>query len=209
MDQINQFSKTAESYIDAGLTNPYLMAVLKITIVLYAAQLAPRLPQAVSNVFGYTVTKLIALFVIVYISERDFQLAIILAVAFVIGSNLLSGRGVFESFANFSPDYKGDGKFTLIEPKSIIYPGCQSLTMNDLYNIFEGDNMRLQNTVEYAFRDLLSKATDKTAKEKLMKMAYATGLPYNVQFTDENAPLIGTILMYQGFNIGKDCHRPM
>lgn len=201
-------SQKAESYIKPVLRNPYAMAAIKILIVLYAAHMAPRPPVAVSNVFQNTFFKIFALFVIVYLSEKDFQLAVIFSVVFVLGLNVLSGRGVLESFANYSSDYKADSKYTLIEPKSVLYPGCQSLTMNDLYDTFDGDKLRLHANVSYAYKELLAKYTTKDKQELLQKIARAAGLPYNINFTDEAAPYIATLLMYHGFGFGKDCHAP-
>lgn len=201
-------SQKAESYIKPVLRNPYAMAIIKILIVLYAAHMAPKPPVAVSNVFQNTFFKIFALFVIVYLSEKDFQLAVIFSIVFVLGLNVLSGRGVLESFANYSSDYKADTRFTLIEPKSIIYPGCHNLTMNDLYDAFNGDKLKLHANVEYAYKALLEKYTTKDKKEILEKIARASGLPYNINFTDESAPYIATLLMYHGFGFGEDCHAP-
>lgn len=201
-------SQKVESYIQPVLQNPYAMAVIKIIIVMYAAQMAPRPPVMVTNLFKNTFFKLFALFVIVYLSERDFQLAVILAVVFVIGLNLLSGRGILESFGNYSSEYTPDSKFTLIEPKTVLFPGCKSIKMDDLYNAFEGDKLRLQANLEHAYKMLLEKYTTKDKQELLKKVAYAAGLPYNVKFNDEGAPYIATILMYHGFGFANDCVAP-
>ena len=208
MEALKKVSTVASSYAQSALANPYVMAVLKITLVLYAAQIAPRLPSPVTSIFSNTFFKLIALFVIAYLGEHDFQLAIILAVAFVFGSNLLSGRGLFESFADFSTDYKPDNNFKLIEPRTAVYPGCESITANDLLSAFGNDNIKLQTSVQHAFKELLLQTTDKPTKDKLMYFAHAAGLPYNVPLNDENAPLYATILMYSGFQFGDKCIAP-
>lgn len=208
METIKTVAKTSEAYMQNVMANPYVMAILKISLTLYAAQLAPRLPESVSSLFSNTFVKIIALFIIAYVSERDFQLSIILAIVFVFGSNFASGRGLFESFSNFSTDYKPFGDAKLIEPKTMLYPGCAEITVAELLGAFEGDNIKLQDTVQFAFKELLAKANDKPTKEKLMYFAYATGLPHNVPLTDENAPLYATILMYHGFKIGTKCIAP-
>ena len=38
-----------------------------------------------------------------------------------------------------------------------------------------------------------------------MKLAYAVGLPHNVQLNDKNAPLIATLLVYAGFTLSPTC----
>ncbi len=209
MESFNSISKQAEAIVQPALRNPYLMAVLKITLALYAAQLAPRLPAPAVKIFENTFVKIIAIAMIAYLSERDFQLAIILAVAYVVGINVVSGRGILESFSDFSNNYKTHGNAKLIEPKSVLYPGCQNVTLADLQKAFDGDNIKLHTTVQFAYGELLSKANNKNAKETLMKMAYAVGLPYNIDMSkEENAPLIATMLMYAGFNIGTTCIPP-
>lgn len=208
MDTINAISKQADNYIQPVLRNPYVMAVLKITIALYAAQLAPRVPASVSALFNNTFVKIIAVALIAYISERDLQLALMLAVLYVLSMNLLSGRGFLESFANYSSDYKPAGNFTLLEPKTAIYPGCQDIKLADLQAAFDGDKIKLHTAAQYAYGELLNQAKDKKSKEILMQMAYAVGLPHNIEFTDENAPYISTLLMYAGFNIGGKCIPP-
>lgn len=208
MESVKAVSRQVESYIDPLLKNPYLMAVLKITITLYASQMAPKLPNSVIKIFENTFFKIFAMTVMVYLSERDFQLAIMLAIVYVIGVNSLSGRGFTESFSDYSKEYKTSGNMKLIEPKSAIYPGCQKITKADLENMFDKDHIKLHTSLQYAYHELLASSKDKTSKDTLMKMAYATGLPYNIEINDENAPFVATILMYTGFNLGNDCAPP-
>lgn len=207
MEAVNNVSRTIDAGLQQALANPYLMAVLKVTLVLYAAQIAPRLPNQVSVMFQNTYVKMALLFLIIYLSERDFQLAIVLAVLFVIGANYLSGRQLMESFSGYSSQYQATGSAKLIEPKTAIYPGCEKLTMADLEQAFDGDAMKLQTTVMQTYQDLLSKTKGKSAKEALMKIAYAVGLPHNIKFDDESAPYIATLLMYHGFAFGS-CSAP-
>lgn len=202
MEALNKLSLQAESFINPVLANPYIMAVLKVTLALYASNVAPKLPESIMNIFNNTFFKILYITLMVYISEHDFQLAILLACVYVVGFNVLSGRGPFESFDNFNSEFKPDFKAKLLEPKLNIYPGCHSITMNDLLHAFDNDALKLQKTVEFAFQELLSKSNSKNEKERLMNISYLLGLPYNVEFNDENAPLIATILMNHGFSFG-------
>jgi hypothetical protein len=184
------------------------MAIVKLTLVLYAIRIAPRLPNAIDKLFENTFVKIFLLMVMIYLSERDFQFAIILAILYVITVNFSAGRGILESFSDYSADYKADGQFKLIEPKTAIYPGCLNMTIADLEKVFDGDQQKLTAATTLAFKELLAMAKNKTAKEKFMQMAYATGLPYNIQLNDENAPYIATILLYRGFDLGNTCTAP-
>lgn len=202
MEAINKLSGQVERFINPVFTNPYIMAVLKITLALYASNIAPKLPPAITEIFNNSFFKMFYIALMVYISEHDFQLAVLLAVVYVVGLNVLSGRGPLESFTNFSSSYKADFKTKLLEPKLNIYPGCHNITMDDLLKAFDNDQLKLQKTVQFAFQELLSKSDSKNEKERLMKISYTIGLPYNVDFVDENAPLIATILMNHGFSFG-------
>jgi hypothetical protein len=194
--------------IDNVLANPYIMAVLKITITLYAAKIAPTLPDSVLKHLDNTFVKIAVISLIVYISDRDIQLAIILSVLLVVGLNYVSGKKLFESFSNYSSDYTKVGGMKLLEPKSIIYPGCQNITLKEIYTAFDDDHMKLQNTIMYAVKELLANLKNKSDKEVVEYIARAIGLPHNLAISDENAPLLATLLMYYGFKVTDTCTAP-
>lgn len=227
MESLQNVQESVQRNLNVVLKNPYVMAVLKVGLVLYASRIAPRLPSTVQDTFNNTFVKIIAIALLAYISELDFQLAILLAIVFVLSSNLLSGRGMFESYDNISSNTVGEyhadmtkytdllgkpasvGKFKLQESLSDNYPGCNQVTMKDLIALFEGDALKLQQTVQYAFADLNRMLpADDDAKVKLNKIARAVGLPYNVELNDENAPLIATLLLNYGYKISDECQVP-
>lgn len=209
MDYLKTLQLKTEMGVNQVLANPYIMAVVKVTLALYAAQIAPRAPDFLQKFFSNVYAKIFLIFVIVYLSEKDFQLAILIAVVFVLSMNALSGRGLFETFADYTGKYIPEGGFTLIEPKTMIYPGCQNITMEDLYNAFEGDRLKMQNAVQYSFKQLMAKTKSENSKDLLTKIAYAAGLPYNLSFDKpETAPYIATLLINYGYNIKDDCQPP-
>lgn len=191
------------------LNNPYIMAVIKITLILYAAQIAPRPPTFVKDLFQNTIVKMLGIALMLLFIQNDLQLAIIVAFIFVTGTNVMAQRKPFESFANYSSEYKPYGKFKLIEPKTVIYPGCENVKMADLVRLFEGDNEKLQTAVQYSFRELMKRSLDKPAKEALLKIAYATGLPYNLNVeSEETVPYIATLLVNYGYKVSDMCNAP-
>lgn len=222
MDTLKNISNVAQTNINNVLRNPYVMAVLKIALVLYAAQIAPRVPGPIQSLFQNTIFKIVIISLIAYLAEVDFQLAIMMAVVFVLSANILSGRGPFESFMNEGTYYQDKTKYTdllghpakisdykLIESNSDNFPGCDSITLADLLNIFDGDHVKLQQTVTYAFNELLQKLPkDSTAMNRLTEIARAVGLPYNVELNDSNAKYISTILINQGFKVTDSCQAP-
>lgn len=208
-----EYLRQTESYIESAaaypLSNPYIMAILKVGLTLYAAQIAPKTPQYLQDWFQNTYVKLFAIGLIVFLSERDIQLAILVSIIYVFGMNLLSGRGILESFADYSSEYKPYSESKLIEPQTAIYPGCQNVTMNDLYKAFDGDRIKMNQTVQYSFQELMARTKSKDSKELLTKIAYAAGLPYNLSFDKpETAPYIATLLVNYGFNINDLCKPP-
>ena len=188
--------------------NPYIMAIAKVTVILYASQLAPKLPTDAYRIFDNIFVKIAAVFMIIVSAERqDYQMALVIAIAYVFSLNAISGRKLMETFADFPFEGKA-GTQKLIEPKSILYPGCEKTTVADLELAFAGDVGRLQSTVRYAYGELLKKMADTPVKDRIMRLARASGLPMNVQLNEENAPLISTILMYYGNVITPTCAPP-
>jgi small basic protein len=208
MEYIRQAGNFVEGKLAYPLSNPYIMAVLKITLALYGAQIAPKAPKYLEDMFKNTFVKLILIALIIYLSEKDIQLAVLLSIIYVFGMNVLSGRGPLESFADFSSEYKAsDSK--LIEPKTMLYPGCENITMDDLYKMFEGDHKKFANAVQYSFQELMLRSKTKDNKELLMKIAYAAGLPYNLSFDKpETAPYIATLLVNYGYRVSDTCQPP-
>jgi predicted nucleotide-binding protein (sugar kinase/HSP70/actin superfamily) len=68
--------------------------------------------------------------------------------------------------------------------------------------------MKLQNTIMYAVKELLANLKNKTDKEVVEYIARAIGLPHNLAISDENAPLLATLLMYYGFKVTDTCTAP-
>jgi hypothetical protein len=224
MDYVHTAETFTKSHLDRFLSNPYIMAVVKITLLLYVSQLAPRLPGYITNMFKNTFVKLICVALIAYLANVDFQLSLLLALIFVLGGNLASGRGPLESFEDSTqgPFYVDQTQYTnlldgkaivgdakLLDGTSDIYTGCNGIKMDDLLSIFDGDAVKLQDKLSNSFKQLIEQLpSGDSAKTKLYKMAISAGLPYNIQFNDQNAPLIGTILLNNGVKVSKTCTAP-
>jgi hypothetical protein len=225
MDSLSKVGSTVEKGVRNVLSNAYVMAALKVSLILYASRIAPSLPVGSNALFENTFFKIFAIALIAYFASLDFQLSIILAIVYVLGINVISSRNLLESFTDNRPgkfemdlskvtDLLGSpaliNKQSLIEPKLNVYPGCVNVTANDLLELFAGDKMKLQDTVAYAMRDLMEKLPeDSPAKENLLKMARVVGTPYNVDaLNDENSPLIATMLLNFGYIVTDTCKAP-
>lgn len=220
MEAIQNLEQKVENTIKPIFSNPYVMAVLKVSLVLYAAQLAPKLPVQISQFFSNSFVKVLAIFLIAYITQVDFQLSLILAIVFVVGSNVASGRGFLESYENNGPYYADETRYQtllgqpavigtqkLIESSSDDYSGCVNVKMSDILSLFDNDHMKMQTSVQYVMQDLMSKLSG-TPKDNLLKISRAIGYPYNFTVTDDNAPLLATMLVNYGYIITPSCQPP-
>lgn len=193
--------------MDSILKNPIAMTIIKVTLALYAASIAPRMPAWVTEWFGNTYIKMALIALMVYISGLDIQMAVMLAIVYVAVANVSSGRGAFESFANFEKNPLRNN-LGLIEPNLAVYPGCQQIKLQTLVDKFEGGIEELQIEAEHSLRSLLYQMKTKESKEKLLYIAHAIGFPYSTTLSDETAPLIATLLVYRGFDLGQGCVSP-
>lgn len=78
--------------------------------------------------------------------NKDYQLAILVAIAFVLSINLINGRGVLENYTNEYADYNQtpvNSGMTLLEPHLDISPGCMNVTMSDLLSKFSNSQLAL------------------------------------------------------------------
>jgi hypothetical protein len=229
MNTLKQVEITLKTNLDKVLSNGVVMGFLKIFLVLYAVRIAPTPPEQLNKVFSNTYFKIFAIALLAYISSVDFQLAIILAIIFVLGLNYMSGRQLLESFKNTpkelyaseNAEWNADSsKVTTllgqpvqlgskpIESDTNVHPGCVTVTMADLLNVFNGDSTQLRTSVEYAYLELMDKLKSQDAKTRLEKIAIAAGLNHNVPFNDENAPFIATILLNRGYIVTDTCQPP-
>lgn len=196
-----------QKLVQSVFQNPYVMTIVKLTLVLYAAQIAPRLPKVLVNFFGSTIGKVVGIaLILLALYGQDYQLAILVAIAYVLTMNFISGRRILESFANYTEEKIDTSR--LLESKAMIYPGCNNITMDQLTAAFEGDQARLASTVVYAYRELMNKLKDKPTRERIEKIARSMGLPYNFKFTDENSPYIASLLVYYGTELSDSCSPP-
>jgi len=208
MDQLNIISQSVEEYRESAMSNPYVMAILKISLILYAARIAPNPPEYLQTLFKNVFFKIAAIALILYFVEVDFQMALILAIIYVVGMNVLSGRGLLESFAEFKHKAEVESDYTLISPQHMLYPGCIDVKLDDLLAMFNGDKAQLQQAAQLSFQQLMYAAKDKPAEEQLERIARATGLPYNIEISDENAPFIATLFVNYNATVNDSCRPP-
>ncbi len=78
--------------------NKYVSTAITIGLGLYAALLGPNLPKFVKDLFTNTLFRILVLFLIVVRGNKDPQMAIMIAVAFVLTLDYIYVRDAKEAF---------------------------------------------------------------------------------------------------------------
>lgn len=79
-------------------TNTYVNAALTLFLVLYAGLAKPQLPTMITSLFDNALFRLVVLFLVAYLSSQNAQVALMVAVAFVVTMNMLSEQRMVEGF---------------------------------------------------------------------------------------------------------------
>lgn len=80
------------------LDNKYLITAITIMLGLYAALLGPQVPSIVKKLFENVIFKIVVLFFIVVRANKDPQLSLIIAIAYVVILELIQKQEVLEGF---------------------------------------------------------------------------------------------------------------
>ena len=86
-----------ENILDKLLSNEYVLTSLKVFLALYAAMAAPRLPSEVLNLFSNPLVKIAWAAVIVILATKKPDLALIVAVAFVVTLETLNKQNLYKT----------------------------------------------------------------------------------------------------------------
>ncbi len=80
------------------LTNKYVTASVSLFVIVYASLARPQLPGFVAALFDSAVFRVIFLTMLVYMSNQNLQISIMIALAFTITMNLLNEQKIAEGF---------------------------------------------------------------------------------------------------------------
>lgn len=95
MDLVNKTGQNVKSMFD----NQTFTLVVSLILALYAGLAAPALPKSVIIFFDTIIGKLIFLFLIAYVASRNIQIALMIALGFLI-TLYLANKIDREEFAN-------------------------------------------------------------------------------------------------------------
>ena len=96
-------------------------------LVLYASLAAPNLPQSIKKLFKNNLFKIIILTLIVYQTNKDSTMAILIAIGFTISLRSLTNKKI----EKFGVNYPGYGAFRYDNTK---YGGWSTLSVNNQFN---------------------------------------------------------------------------
>ena len=110
MDSVEKFVKTAQKTVKRSmkradssfgniLGNPYMYGLLVVLLAMYGPRLAPKLPTEVRKLFDSVYFKGVVMALVVYLTVSNLQLALIVAVGFMLGLHILNSLDVKERFA--------------------------------------------------------------------------------------------------------------
>ena len=98
-----------KNYLDAFFENEYSGTILSVMLVLYGGLAAPRLPGFVRKLFENAIFRILILSLVAYGGNKNPQVAIVIAIAFIISMNYIRENDFIENFADdFDDDYMDD-----------------------------------------------------------------------------------------------------
>lgn len=100
MNQINIMLQNLATNFDNLMLNSYFSTIVIIFLTVYASFASPKLPNYVKKLFDNSIFKIIIISFIGYRANKDPQLSLIIAIAFIVTLNFLSEKETKESFQN-------------------------------------------------------------------------------------------------------------
>jgi len=100
-DTLKAFDVQMNSLLDTYVRKPTLIkGVVHLLLILYAAKLAPTLPNSVLRLFDNTYFKLFIFSLILWTAQFSPSTAILIAIAFLVSANYLNNKPLFEFIEN-------------------------------------------------------------------------------------------------------------
>ena len=97
----------ALSPVNNFLRNDYVTAVIALFVVLYASNVAPKLPEFITELFNNPVFRVFILFLVAYIANKNPAAALLMSIAFMVTMNVVNRQEVEESFLDIIDTFTG------------------------------------------------------------------------------------------------------
>lgn len=92
------------------LRNEYVTGVVALFVVLYASNVAPRLPNVVIDLFNNPIFRVFVLFLVAYVANKNPAVALLVSVAFVVTLNVINRQEAEEGFLDVIDTFNSDKK---------------------------------------------------------------------------------------------------
>ena len=89
------------------LRNEYVTGVVALFVVLYASNVAPRLPDVVIDLFNNPIFRVFVLFLVAYVANKNPAVALLVSVAFVVTLNVINRQEAEEGFLDVIDTFTG------------------------------------------------------------------------------------------------------
>lgn len=100
-DTLKAFDVQMNNLLETYVRKPTLIkGVVHLLLILYAAKLAPTLPNSVLKIFDNTYFKLFIFSLILWTAQFSPSTAILIAIAFLVSANYLNNKPLFEFIEN-------------------------------------------------------------------------------------------------------------
>jgi hypothetical protein len=103
MDYVKKFDSSIEKALTRYIRKPEIIyGMIILFIALYAAHIAPAVPEVISKIFSNTYFKLMFMIFILWIAQISPSMSIVIAVGFLMITNYANNKALFEMLDNTS-----------------------------------------------------------------------------------------------------------
>ena len=101
MDFVNDSKRCVSNLLTSITSTPLMYGLIAMILAMYGPRLHPKLPDSVRQLFNNNVFRFGVILLIIYISNKDIQMALIIAIAFMIVMSLTSSQDILVSIQNY------------------------------------------------------------------------------------------------------------
>ena len=95
-----KITKTVSSGLSTKKSNPYLYGIIILALTMYGPRLSPALPSPIKKIFNSPIFRILVLTLVIYLTNKDLSMALIISIGFVLVVSLSSSLETFEYFDN-------------------------------------------------------------------------------------------------------------
>ena len=92
IEDVNKTINESLSFFDG----PIMSDFIRLFIIVFATKFVPPLPDTITGPVNNILLRILAIFIIVWLGNKNPTRALAVAIGFVLAINLISGRGPFE-----------------------------------------------------------------------------------------------------------------